>query len=244
MDTPLSFGKLLVISPHLDDAVFSCSELLARHAGTLVTTVFSSVPEGFHALTDWDAASGFLSADEAVSARKQEDFAALHMLAAIPQWLDFFDSQYGDTPALETIASSLQDVIEHNRPETIVFPAGLFHSDHLLVHRAMLAVRNAHLEKNWIMYEDAPYRCVAGALQKRLAQLLDDEIEATPLRAGSQAIVPAHLKQQAVHCYASQLRALSRTSPHGSEDIFSPERYWQLKSLPTNADEANVHDRY
>jgi LmbE family N-acetylglucosaminyl deacetylase len=229
LDFTFSIGKLLVISPHLDDAVFSCGELIARHSGTLVVTVFSGAPAGFDQLTDWDAASGFLSAEEAISSRKQEDYAALHMLSAVPLWLDFFDSQYQVTPTVLAVSSALQEVIEHHKPDTVLFPAGLFHSDHILVHQAMLSVWRDHPEKNWGMYEDAMYRRITGLLQKKLAELLQARIEATPMMSSDDTT--RHMKHQAIHCYASQLQALSRTVPDGFTDTFTPERYWRLSSV-------------
>ena len=55
-------GKVLVLSPHLDDAVFGCGELIARCPGAIVLTLLAGAPEGFNVLTEWDAASGFTSA--------------------------------------------------------------------------------------------------------------------------------------------------------------------------------------
>jgi LmbE family N-acetylglucosaminyl deacetylase len=232
LQSSLSLGKLLVVSPHLDDAVFSCAEMIALHAGTLVVTVFSGAPTGFEQLTVWDAASGFLNAEEAVSQRKQEDYAALHLLSALPLWLDFFDSQYNATPSLLAVSSALQEVLQEHRPESILFPAGLFHSDHLLVHQAMLALRHGHLEKNWMMYEDALYRRITGLLQKRLAELLEAGINATPVPIDDKDV--QHLKQQAVHCYASQLQAMSRTVAEGNADAFLSGRYWRLTETQFN----------
>lgn len=227
------------MSPHLDDAVFSCGELIARHSGALVATVFSAAPAGFDQLTDWDAASGFLGAEEAISSRKQEDYAALHLLSALPLWLDFFDSQYHATPSVLAVASALHEAILNNQPETIVFPAGLFHSDHLLVHQAMLSVRRDHPEQNWIMYEDALYRRITGAVQHRLAELLQARIDATPLSVCDSAA--QHMKHQAVHCYASQLQALARIGPDHCSDAFAPERFWRLTSAQA-VNEAAAHD--
>jgi len=36
--------RWLVISPHLDDAVFSCRQLLAQAPGSVVVTVFAGIP--------------------------------------------------------------------------------------------------------------------------------------------------------------------------------------------------------
>lgn len=239
MDLSATFGKLLVVSPHLDDAVFSCGELIARHSSALVVTVFSAAPAGFDQLTDWDAASGFLGAEEAVSLRKQEDYAALHLLSALPQWLDFFDSQYQATPSVLAVASALQETIQNNQPDTIVFPAGLFHSDHLLVHQAVLSLRRDHPEKNWVIYEDALYRRLTGAVQRRLVELSQARIDATPMTVCDDA--SQHMKRQAVHCYASQLQALSRIHPDNCSDAFAPERLWRLTSAPIAVSEVGAH---
>jgi LmbE family N-acetylglucosaminyl deacetylase len=236
LQSSLSLGKLLVVSPHLDDAVFSCAEMIALHAGTLVVTVFSGAPMGFDQLTDWDAASGFLNAEEAISQRKQEDYAALHLLSALPLWLDFFDSQYNATPSVHTVASALEQVLQEHQPESVLFPAGLFHSDHLLVHQAMLALRHDHLEKSWMMYEDALYRRIPSLLQKRLAELLEAGIDATPMPIDDKDV--KHLKHQAVHCYTSQLQALSRTVAEGHADAFASGRCWQLTQTQPNLSEA------
>jgi LmbE family N-acetylglucosaminyl deacetylase len=239
LDSSLPIEKLLVVSPHLDDAVFSCGELIARNAGTLVVTVFSGAPPGFDQLTDWDAASGFLSAEEAVSRRKQEDYAALHLLSAFPLWLDFFDNQYHASPAVSVVSAKLQEVIQDQKPDTILFPAGLFHSDHLLVHQAMLTVRENMPDKHWGLYEDAMYRRIAGALQRRLAGLLEAGIEATPM-AGEDPTME-HMKQQAVQCYSSQLQALSRTTPEGGADALAAERVWRLTPMPDTLKQGNAH---
>jgi len=50
---------MLVVSPHLDDAVLSCGRLLAGRPGSVVATVFAGVPSRPDQCTDWtaDAAS-------------------------------------------------------------------------------------------------------------------------------------------------------------------------------------------
>ena len=55
---------MLVISPHLDDAVLSCGALLAAHRGAVVATVFAGVPRDPRQRTEWDARSGVADAAE------------------------------------------------------------------------------------------------------------------------------------------------------------------------------------
>jgi LmbE family N-acetylglucosaminyl deacetylase len=214
----------LVVSPHLDDAVFSCGDWLAGHPGTLVATVFAGTPDGMTQPTPWDAASGFSDARQAVAARREEDGAALAMLAAGAIWLDFLDSQYLDSPQEDTLSEALAGLIGRNSPGTVLFPAGLFHSDHVLVHAAMLALCSAYPRQCWIMYEDAPYRRLAGCLQRRLAALLAAGFSATPIAAPGSA---TGAKRAALACYRSQMRAMRQPA-----DLVAPEGYWRLEPAP------------
>jgi LmbE family N-acetylglucosaminyl deacetylase len=214
----------LVVSPHLDDAVFSCGDWLAGHPGTLVATVFAGAPHGMTRPTPWDAASGFTDARQAVAARREEDGAALAVLSAGAIWLDFLDSQYLDSPRESTLSEALAGLIERNLPGTVLLPAGLFHSDHVLVHAATLGLCRAYPQRCWIMYEDAPYRRIAGCLQRRLAALLADGFSATPIAAPESA---TGTKRAAVACYRSQLRAMRQPA-----DLVAPEGYWRLEPVP------------
>jgi LmbE family N-acetylglucosaminyl deacetylase len=223
--------KCLLVSPHLDDAVLSCGEWIARHPGTLVATVFSATPAAPERLTLWDAAAGFDSAAEAMPERRREDAAALAALGARPLWLDFSDSQYGATPAADELAAALDALLAAEMPATVCCPAGLFHPDHVLTHQAMLLARARHPALRWLMYEDALYRRAPGALQRRLAELARAGIVATPL--GQQRGGALGLKRRALRCYKSQLRALARL-PDGYADAFAAEGYWSLETAPAD----------
>jgi LmbE family N-acetylglucosaminyl deacetylase len=39
-------APLVILSPHLDDAVWSCFSLLAREQDVVVATVFAGIPDG------------------------------------------------------------------------------------------------------------------------------------------------------------------------------------------------------
>jgi LmbE family N-acetylglucosaminyl deacetylase len=238
MALPELENKLLVLSPHLDDAVLSCANLIAQHPGSVVATVFAGIPAHFESLTAWDAASGFASAHQAVSLRRQEDSSALALLSATPRWLDFFDSQYKLTPSMAVLTDVLARLMDDIEPTTVLLPAGLFHSDHVLVHQAMLSVREQHRDKTWLMYEEAHYRRIRGLLQQRLAELHRAGIDATPFIVSEKDT--ASLKREAVRCYASQLRALQSTVGDGYADAFSPERHWTLDTAArANAEQQN-----
>jgi LmbE family N-acetylglucosaminyl deacetylase len=211
--------------------VFSCGKLLARYPGSIVVTVFAGVPSGHEPVTAWDAAAGFDNARESVSARREEDRSALERLSALPIWLDFPDAQYNATPSLEALIRALGNLIESIQPATILFPAGLYHSDHVLVHQALISIYPQFSDKAWLMYEDALYRRSPGILQRRLIDLMHSGIQVTPIPSDNNS--EADMKNEAIHCYGSQLRALNYSG--GNLDAFSPERYWQLQPTADGA---------
>jgi LmbE family N-acetylglucosaminyl deacetylase len=214
---------MVVISPHLDDAVFGCGRLLAARPGSIVVTVFAGAPADGDRLTGWDTSCGFASAREAVQARREEDRRALALLGAEPRWLPFADAQYGQTPALHEIAQALHALLRGIDDGELLYPLGLFHSDHRLVHDAARAALQA-LGRSGLAYEDALYRGMPGLLQQRLAELAAAGVRATPARFGPAG--DAALKAQAVQAYASQLRAFG---PGGVDDTAWPERCWRLE---------------
>jgi LmbE family N-acetylglucosaminyl deacetylase len=224
----------LIISPHLDDAVFSCGCLIAAAEEATIVTIFAGVPANAEERkTEWDAACGFSNAREAIEMRRGEDKRALSSLGAHAVWLDFCDSQYDETPEAHGIADALMQAIQQHDPESILLPAGLFHSNHELASRAALLVRRDRPHSTWLMYEDALYRGIEGLLQRRLFALLAEHIAATPFALDVHRHVPEKL--HAVQCYMSQLRGLNTPGRPGYGDLHAdlrmPERYWRLANI-------------
>ncbi len=222
-------GRLVVISPHCDDAVFACGQLLAAHPGSVVVTVFAGRPPAHRDPTEWDRAAGFRPGDDVVGRRRDEDRAALACLRAAPVWLDFCDSQYRQdrrSPSPDELAAALEGVALRTDPAAVFMPLGLFHSDHELVHEAGLLLMRRRPERSWFAYEDAMYRRIPGLLAARLARLqaagLDPTRATFPVRSDPAA------KARAVQCYRSQLRALSTPGRPGFADALEPEGYWRL----------------
>src|ERR1019366_2715036 len=123
-------GPVAVLSPHLDDAVFSCGHFMKSHPSITVVTAMAGAPDVLH--------DGYNStttdkpyAPDAVSLRRDEDRAAVEFLGATPIWLDLLDSDYaqyrppGDyVPAISAkIARALDDA----RPASVFAPLGLIH---------------------------------------------------------------------------------------------------------------------
>jgi LmbE family N-acetylglucosaminyl deacetylase len=218
---------LLVISPHLDDAVLSCGQALAACPGSTVLTVFAGVPRAAQQSTDWDRRCGFASAAEAMACRRGEDERALGVLGALPLWLDFCDAQYGQPPAARTLHQQIRATVRRLRPQRVLYPLGLFHDDHLLCHAACRdALSPRGLPRiEALAYEDVPYRTVPGLLQARLAELAGQRLRATPASMPPASHRAALAKARALRAYASQLGAL------GTErlaDAREPERCWLL----------------
>jgi len=224
-----NFSHPLVVSPHFDDAVFSCGAFIAAHPGSVVHTVFSGCPAG-DVRTDWDQHCGFSNAAEAMYERACEDDFALKILGAVAEHSDFLDAQYvpyGTAPTVESIASKLGEAVRRHAVRALLVPLGLFHSDHDLVHRACINVWNANPALKCFAYEDALYRRMSGLLQTRLADLAARGISATPEPVHWDVNQPDHaLKREAVGAYASQLKAFG---PEGYDDVFCTERCWKLE---------------
>jgi len=221
-----SSKRLLVISPHCDDAVFSCGNLITAHPGTLVVTVFAGRPAATLPLTEWDQAAGFQSGDDVMGIRRTEDQNALTGLQAEPRWLDFCDSQYRCSPSVGEVSVALQEIIQRVRPQAIFLPLGLFHSDHQLTHEAACLLLKHDPAYAWFVYADALYRCIPGLLNEKLHVCTQAGLRLVSVEVN---VSDDHeRKRQAVGCYRSQLRALTTSGRPGYQDAFAPEKYWRV----------------
>jgi LmbE family N-acetylglucosaminyl deacetylase len=225
-------SRRLFVSPHLDDAVFSCGELIASTETPIVVTIFAGPPPPDACITRWDADCGFTTGDDIIGMRRSEDRAALDELGAKPIWLDFRDDQYGETRGMQELTHSLADVITREAGSAICLPLGLFHRDHRRASDAALALMERFTALDWYAYEDAIYRRIAGAVDERVHTLEQAgfALQRQPLSRDASAHAS---KRRAVACYRSQLRGL-QTRRH-PDDLFAPETYWSVargRSLP------------
>jgi LmbE family N-acetylglucosaminyl deacetylase len=223
---PAPLSRFLILSPHCDDAVFACGNLLGSHPGSIVATLFAARPSVDLPLTEWDHAAGFLPGEDIMGCRRAEDEAALSLLGATPLWMDFLDSQYKPVHSIADLAAAVEHLIGAVQPAAVFAPLGLFHSDHQAVHEAAMRVAGRHPERNWFLYEDVNYRRIPGLTAERLQNL------------GARGVMPRPVsfplkdteqrKAEAVSCYRSQLRALATKGRTGHLDAFAAERYWRL----------------
>ncbi|KVC48462.1 GlcNAc-PI de-N-acetylase [Burkholderia pseudomultivorans] len=220
--------RWLVVSPHLDDAVFSCGRLLAQAPGSIVVTVFAGIPPAGTAPPPWDRRAGFRSADEAMHLRRDEDRRALALLDAHPVWLDFLDDQYGVPASATDIAARVADALDAHPDAGVLAPAGLFHRDHLQVQQAMLSLlRGRHGSRVWRFFEDVPYRRIDGLMARRVIDWRERGWIARPVAApAGNRMDGGAAKAAAVKAYASQIALFE---PHALVDLREPEAYWQLE---------------
>lgn len=238
---PEALERIMVVSPHFDDAAMGAGLLLLRHAGiseTAVVTVFGGRPPAYpEEPTDWDALGGFGPGDDVVALRREEDRAAMAVLGATPVWLDFPDHQYleeAQRPTAEQVAPVLEAEVAARRPTAVFIPMGLANPDHVVTHAAGLLVRRAHPDLAWFCYEDQGYKHLPGLLAWRVSRMFRSLIWPTP------AAVPVAVdpegrdrKRRAIWCYTSQIPPLERD--HGLTERLAagvPEQFWRLLPPP------------
>jgi LmbE family N-acetylglucosaminyl deacetylase len=176
--------KHIIISPHLDDAVLSCGELIkkivSKGEAVFVVTVFTGFPQS-NDLSD--AAKQYHSncflGDDSMIVRLKEDVKAMEYLGCTYQHLDYYECLYRRGrnglhiyPDLQNIYyldfTNEKDIFERLCNDmkkicydtTVVYaPFGLGnHADHLLIRKVFDDIR---VELSCIVYyyEEIPYIC-------------------------------------------------------------------------------------
>lgn len=208
---------LVIASPHLDDAVLSCGQLMAGRADTTVVTVFAGLPADEVELTDFDARSGFTSGDAAVRSRRTEDGNATRLLRSDSEHLQFVDDQYRDElPDVDAIAEQLARIVEMVGGHELLAPVGLLHPDHIATSEAALQLADVY--DVWL-YEELPGRVLWPELAASRLANIDERFDLAHQFIGEG---PLTMKLRAVHCYVSQLWALDRRC------ITVPERFHRV----------------
>lgn len=231
--------RVVVVSPHFDDAALGAAHLLASYPGSTVVTVLGGRPPAYpDDPTEWDALAGFAAGDDVVGLRREEDRAALAVLGARPVWLEFADHQYlppDRRPRPADVAPELAAALAGESPSAVFLPMGLANPDHGLTHDAGLLARRmlggASGAPLWFCYEDGGYLHLPGLLAWRVASLFRSGLWPTP------AIVPVRpdmaTKRAALACYASQIAPLERDHLLAERlDANVPEQYWRLAPPP------------
>jgi len=138
-----------ILSPHFDDAVLSCWDVLSGPGDVLVVNVFAGLPSPGASPGWWDAMCGLHDSHAVVQERLAEDRAALALAGREPVNLDFLDHQYRDGgQPTEPIVSALRGVLPAHA--VVLAPGSLacepLHPTLPEPHPDHLAVRSAALE--------------------------------------------------------------------------------------------------
>ncbi len=218
----------IFLSPHLDDAVYSCGGTLAVQVSTglrpLIITVFAGIPPTGHQLSPFalqiQKEMGFRENPTVVmETRRKEDAAAMDFLKCDYLWLDYLDAMYRGSPGYYANRQQLiggevnsadlvierqlaQDLLalQERLPDTVWYaPLGVGrHVDHQIV--ASAADRLVQRKADVNFYEDFPYVLQQGALEARL-QEMGGTLE--PAYVEMSEMLP--LREEASAMYASQV---------------------------------------
>ncbi|MFG1675334.1 PIG-L family deacetylase [Micromonospora sp. NPDC049282] len=216
---------VLVVSPHLDDAMLSTTGLLTRLGRpTVVATVFAGSPDQARSVSDWDRYCGFDDASGAARVRAEEDRIACAVLGATALHLTGVDGAYGGggggLDELRAVLAGLPD------GTTVLLPAGIGgHQDHVRVRNDGLRWLTGRTRVGVQLYADLPYaaalwhwgaegseRVLGDRHALRTIAMLDDPPAEAVLRWVRLSGAEWAVKRRAVWAYASQLAPLSVTA--------------------------------
>lgn len=203
-------GNVVVLSPHLDDAVLSVGAAIRTSSGrgsrVRVLTVLGGDPDSLTPASSWDQRAGFSTEGEAARTRRREDALACSLLGAEPIWLPFGDMTYGRRATDDEVWAKVASRLEGS--DTVLVPGSpLSHPDHrwlagLALERLDPAVRTG-------LYLEQPYALHLGEASRPEEVVVTGTSRAwawTTVESGRSA---RRDKRRAVRAYASQLPLLS-----------------------------------
>jgi LmbE family N-acetylglucosaminyl deacetylase len=204
-------GRVVVISPHLDDAVMSLGATIAKaiEAGAQVEvlTVFAYKPQSSAPVGPWDRLCGYETEGQAATARRAEDQQACRALGAREHWLTYGAEPYERGASDDEIWAAVETATRG--ANTVLMPGHpLEHPDHAELTRLLLSKGlNARYKG---LYAEQPYAYNhRGTPPGPTVPALASSLRA-PLSWTRSAANRSHraTKLRAVRSYASQLRYL------------------------------------
>lgn len=197
-------ANVVVISPHLDDAVFSCWHVIgdAQH-NVSVVTVFTAAKRRKRG--SWDACiDRRVNSEDRARERQAEDRVALSVAARVPVHLPLYDSQFGSTPLSRVVDALAQHV---QSADAVYAPLAIWNHDHVLVREAVCRIRGRpcfYLDYPYaLVYPTRPLDTVPALLDGYRSQdvvLTDDEVSR---------------KLAACHAYSGELERLRTCADFG-----------------------------
>ena len=200
--------RLVVLSPHLDDAVFSLGATISQAArgGVRVTvlTVFGGDPGSAQPAGPWDRVAGFSTAGEAAAERRREDERACRLVSATPAWERFADEQYRDGADDDAVAEAVAAALAN--ADALLLPGfPLSHADHSRLARIVLEHRI--FAGPMLLYVEQPYARWTGAVE--VPPVLEDLLPAGLTWRGTRiGLSDVARKLRACRAYRSQLACI------------------------------------
>lgn len=223
-----------ILSPHLDDAVLSCWNLLAPPGDVIVVNVFTGEPPGAAAPAWWDRLTSATDSARRMRERVHEDRHALALAGRVAANLGFLDEQY--RTAEQPLAPLVAQLKLRLAPGALVYaPAALGDPvDHALVRAAALELRGAgfavalyadlphairHGWPSWVTRRDRP------ASPDLAAALWDRTLATTGVSPAAMSPMVHELdteaharKLEAVRAYRTQLQGLEQLASRPLQD--------------------------
>lgn len=201
-------GRIVVVSPHLDDGILSLGASIASwsRAGATVEllTVFGCDPASAAPAGGWDRRGGFATEGESARARREEDRRACALVGATPVWLPFGSVDYerhGDDDdvrrAVEVAADGTDLALVPGFPLT--------HPDHVSLVRTLAGGLGG---RRVALYAEQPYTRRAGTeprVPDWVSEAVDGPSAFVSLRARPRDRIA---KWRAIRSYRSQLPLL------------------------------------
>jgi LmbE family N-acetylglucosaminyl deacetylase len=133
--------RVVVVSPHLDDAVISVGATIAGAARSgmrvEVLTVFACDPDSTTPTMGWDSRAGFAIEGQAARARREEDARACEEVGATPTWLSFGSVDYERHGDEADVRIRVAEAIA-GADEVLLPGAPLTHPDHAWLVRLLV----------------------------------------------------------------------------------------------------------
>jgi LmbE family N-acetylglucosaminyl deacetylase len=222
LDAPAWSGRVVVVSPHLDDAVLSLGASMRaaarRGAHVDALTVLAGDPESSTPADDSNRRAGFATAGEAARLRREEDRLACRLVDSHPVWLTISDDRNEEPPPDAELRDRLAEALKGY--DAVLLPGfPLAHADHLRIARLALDVIAPGTPLG--LYVEQPYaswallarntRSLGGPPRDEGPRALGLDVQPAP-RWSRQACRPDDwlAKLRAMAAYASQMRILRR----------------------------------
>jgi len=200
--------KKVILSPHLDDAVFSCWQQI-KYSKPLIINVFAGLPPT-NTRKIWDIIGGEINSTNMMTKRRVENDQALANLHVDSIYLDFLDRQYRKQDiSTDLILNQLKKQLPKN-PIIIVPLAGsnlVRHQDHVLLRQIGILLANEGYDVQFFL--DIPYMTTPRKLTNQYLERLSrdsSKLVGYKLIAQANKLTKEDIidKKQAAKTYSSQ----------------------------------------